>query len=130
MFIIHFYFSFLENLEAEGKREGGFSLLPRLGVVTLIRPWHRTRVGSQPWKFYCSIKIAPCQSPQRGMCFKVSYTPQSSQNMLVNKLYGLSSAVIDISPQVSARPAVEKIPLTERAPHLNGLLELLLSAGI
>lgn len=47
------------------------------------------------------------------MYFKVSYAPQSSQNMLVNKLYGLSSAVIDISPQVNAKLAVEKIPLTE-----------------
>lgn len=87
-------------------------------------------MGSQPGKFYCSIKIAPCQSPPRGMCFKVGYTPQSSQNMLVNKLYGLSSAVIDISPQVNAGPAVEKIPLMERASHLNRLLQLLLSAGI
>lgn len=91
--------------------------MPWLGVVTRagVGPWHETRVGSQHWKFYCSIKIAPCQSPHRGMYFKVSYAPQSSQNMLVNKLYGLSSAVIDISPQVNARLAVEKIPLTE--PH-------------
>lgn len=37
--------------------------------------------------------------------------------MHVNKLYGLSSAVIDIFPQGNARAAVEKMPLRSPTPE-------------
>lgn len=83
--------------------------------------------GHSTENFIVVERIAHCQSPCRAMYFKVRPTVQSSQNMHVNKWYGLSSVVMDVFPQVKVRAIVKKIPLRSPAPEH---LELLLSAGI